>query len=126
MDAARGRVSLGIFEVETRGDTLLVTPTGDLQELAFREIETGGDGLLDLLDRAEARNIVMDLRQVDHSGSTALGFFIRLWKRVRGREGRMAFCNVSDHEKEILEVASLDSLWPICPSREAALEAVHR
>ncbi len=126
MDAAEGRVSLGIFDVETRGDTLLVTPTGDLRELAFREIESGADGLLDLLDRTQARNIVMDLCRVDHSGSTALGFFIRLWKRIRGRAGRMAFCNVSDHEKEILEVACLDGLWPICPSREAALEAVRR
>jgi hypothetical protein len=32
------------------------------------------------------------------SAATALAFFVRIWKRVRRRKGRMAFCNVSDHE----------------------------
>jgi hypothetical protein len=36
----------------------------------------------------------------------------------------MAFCNVSAHEREILRATNLDQLWPICPSRSAALTAV--
>jgi hypothetical protein len=36
----------------------------------------------------------------------------------------MAFCNVSDHEREILKVTKLDSLWTICGSREEAMQAV--
>jgi hypothetical protein len=36
----------------------------------------------------------------------------------------MAFCGVSDHEREILKVTKLDGLWPICDSREEALKAV--
>jgi hypothetical protein len=36
----------------------------------------------------------------------------------------MAFCGVSDHEREILKVTNLDGLWPICSSREEALKAV--
>jgi anti-sigma B factor antagonist len=124
MHGTAGRISAGIFDTETLGDTLVVSPTGDLAELAFQEIESGGDAVLDLLDRAAARNVVIDLQQVDHSGSTALGFFIRLGKRVRERQGRMAFCNVSEHEREILEVTSLSDLWPVCPSREAALAMV--
>jgi hypothetical protein len=36
----------------------------------------------------------------------------------------MAFCNVSDHEKEILQITNLDHSWPICSSRTEALEAV--
>jgi hypothetical protein len=38
----------------------------------------------------------------------------------------MAFCNVSDHEKEILQITRLDKSWPICASRSEALEAVRR
>ena len=36
----------------------------------------------------------------------------------------MAFCNVSNHEKEILQITRLDHLWPICSSRSEALAAV--
>jgi hypothetical protein len=53
-----------------------------------------------------------------------MGFFARLWRRVCERGGRMAFCNVSDHEREIMRVTRLDGLWPICPSRQEAIKAV--
>jgi hypothetical protein len=36
----------------------------------------------------------------------------------------MAFCGVSDHERDILKVTNLDGLWLICSSREEALKAV--
>jgi hypothetical protein len=36
----------------------------------------------------------------------------------------MAFCNLSPQEKEILRLTKLDSLWPICGSREEAMQTV--
>jgi hypothetical protein len=38
----------------------------------------------------------------------------------------LAFCNVSAHERELLTVTGLDTLWPIYPSREEAIRAVTR
>jgi anti-anti-sigma regulatory factor len=61
---------------------------------------------------------------MDYGGSTALGFFVRLSLAVRDRGGRMAFCNVSEHEREILETTNLDWLCPLCVSRQDALRAV--
>jgi anti-anti-sigma factor len=121
--AAR-RPSAGIFDLEVEGETVIVTPTEDLRELDFAEIGAGAEEVLALLGRTPARNVVVDLRRTDYYGSTALGFFVRVWKRVRGRGGRMAWCNVSAHEEEILRLARLDRLWPVCPSREEALAAV--
>ena len=66
----------------------------------------------------------LDFHKTDYYGSTALGFFVKLWKRVREYIERMAFCGVSDHEREILKVTNLEGLWPICPLREEALKAV--
>lgn len=46
---------------------------------------------------------------------------------VTGRGGDasgMAICNVSAHEKEVLQITHLDHLWPICSSRSEALKAV--
>ena len=124
MVQAAAAVTAGVFEVEQAGDTIIVVPTVDLRELDYQRIEDGARGILDLLDGAAIQNVVLDFHRTDYYGSTALGFFLKLWKRVRDRKGRMAFCNVSDHEKEILQVTSLDRLWPVCPSRNEALAAV--
>jgi anti-anti-sigma factor len=114
----------GIFEIEQQDDTLIVVPSADLRELQFQKIEDGASKILDLLNGTGIRNIVMDFHNTDYYGSTALGFFLKLLKRVRERNGRMAFCNVSEHEKEILQITNLDHSWPICSSRIEALKLV--
>jgi anti-anti-sigma factor len=113
-----------IFQLERSDDTIIVVPTVDLRELDYQRIEEGASGILDILDGTGIQNVVLDFYKTDYYGSCALGFFVKLWKRVRGRNGRMVFCNISDHEKEILRVTHLDYLWPICPSRGEALKAV--
>jgi anti-anti-sigma factor len=116
----------GIFEVEQVGDTLIIVPVVDLRELDHVRIEEGASRILDLLDGTGIKNVVLDFHKTDYYGSTALGFFVRIWKRVRRRKGRIAFCNVSDHEKEILQITTLDRSWPICSSRGEALEMVRK
>jgi anti-anti-sigma factor len=124
VDAEAGRTSAGVFAVELVGGTLIVTAADGLGEFAFREIEAGGSAVLARLGRGAARNVVVDLRRADYCGSTALGFFARLWKRVRECNGRMALCGVSDNVREILAVTRLCDVWPVYPSKEEALGAV--
>jgi anti-anti-sigma factor len=114
----------GIFEIEEDDDTIIVVPAAYLRELEYQRIEEGARRILDLLNGPPVKNIVMDFRKTDCCESPTLGFFMKLWKRVRVRNGRMAFCNVSDHEKEILQITNLDRTWPICSSRAEALAAV--
>jgi anti-anti-sigma factor len=113
-----------ICNIEQQDATLIVTPLADLRELDYQRIETGARDILAMLNGTGIRNVVLDFQKTDYCGSTALGFFVKLWKRVRLQNGRMVFCNVSDHEKEVLQITSLDHLWPICSSRSEALEAV--
>ena len=114
----------GIFEIEQEDNTIIVVPAMDLRELEYQRIEEGAGIILHLLNGTGGKNVVLDFHKTDYYGSTALGLFLKLWKRVRIRNGRMAFCNVSDHEKEILQITNLDHLWLICSSRSEALEAV--
>jgi anti-anti-sigma factor len=114
----------GAFEVEREGRTLVVTPRRDLRELDYPAIEAGAKDILHLLSNGTIRNVVLDFRRTDYYGSTALGFFVKLWKRVRERGGRMAFCGVSAHEREILRATNLEGLWPLCSSRQEAIQAV--
>jgi anti-anti-sigma factor len=114
----------GFFEVALEGETVVVTPPRSLREFDFQEIEAGAKEVMAFLSRTRARNVIVDLCRVDYSGSTALGFFARLWEEVKRRRGRMAFCNVSDHEKEILRITRLAAMGPTCASRQEAMAAV--
>lgn len=117
-------VKTGVFEIERAGDTIVVVPNVDLRELEYQRIEEEAGDVLHMLNGTGIKNVVMDFHKTDYYGSTALGFFVKLWKRVRKQNGRMAFCNVSDHEKEILQITNLDHSWPICSSRTDALKAI--
>ncbi len=116
--------ALHVFETEQIGDTLVLAPSRDLSELHLSRFEEETAAVLKLIESIPAKNIVLDFSKTDYYGSTALGFFVKLWTRLRKGEGQMAFCNVSENELEILRLTKLDSLWPVCNSREEALAAV--
>ncbi|HEX6985157.1 MAG TPA: STAS domain-containing protein [Planctomycetaceae bacterium] len=115
-----------LFDIRRDGEVVIATPTSDLRELEYERISREAEDVLALLGEAGggARSVVLDLRRTDVYGSTALGFFATLWKRVRDRGGRMALCNVSDHELRILQATKLDTVWPICPTLDEALRTV--
>jgi anti-anti-sigma factor len=115
-----------LFEVDREGETVVVTPLADLGCLAYPELEAGASELLGLLDQPPARHLVLDFHRAAYDGSTVLPFFLKLWLRVSRRSGRMALCNVSEHERDLLRVTKLDELWPVCGSRGEALAAVRQ
>ena len=112
------------FDVEEQNETMILTPAADMGELDHERLDMAMKHVLDRLNQSSVKCIVLDFHKTDYFGSTALGFFVRIWKTTCTRKGRMAFCNLSDHEKEILKVMKLDQLWDICGSREEALQTV--
>jgi anti-anti-sigma factor len=110
-----------ILQVERHDEVLVLTPRRNLRELEYREIE---EELLRVADDPAALLVVVDFGHTDYFGSTALGMLTLLCQRVRGRGGRVAFCNLSAHEREIVAITGLNELWPICGSREEALQEV--
>ena len=114
------------FQWEREGETLILTPQADLHELDYQEIEAEEQEILAFLDSTPVRNVVVDFRKTDFFGSSALGFFLKLWRKVRESGGHMAFCNVSDHEQELFRLTRLDRLWPVWPTCEEAMAAVRR
>jgi stage II sporulation protein AA (anti-sigma F factor antagonist) len=113
-----------IFEVTRTGDTLVVTPQGDLRELDWYELDAAGTAVLRRLDDAKVRNVVVDFAELGSCGSTALGLFAGLWRKARRNGGGMAICNVSDNLREVLAVTRLDDFWPAYESLDEALRAV--
>jgi anti-anti-sigma factor len=110
-----------VFKIEEQGNVLILTPFRDLRELEFDAIEVGAESVMQLLGQKQAQHVVIDFHNTDYFGSTALGFFVKLWKRIRATGGEMVFCGLSDHEREVLRVTRLDTLWSICKTRAEAL-----
>ena len=99
------------FNVEHDGDTFIVTPAANMGETTQEHVTDAMKRLLSDLLTSTAKNLIFDFHRTDYFGSTALGFFIRVWKTVEERGGRMAFCNLSAHQKEILAVTKLETYW---------------
>ncbi len=120
MDLAR------IFEVERLGRIIVLNLRRGLQEIEFDEPPPDAREVLDLLRKAEIDDVIVDCHDIDFLRSTALGFFVTVWKRVAGRDGQMAFCHASPKAQEILRATKLDRMWKICDSRAEAMEEVEK
>ena len=113
-----------MFKIDKQGQIAIVSPQRDLREFEFGEMEEEGVVLLGMLEHREVCSVVVDFQETDYYGSTALSFFVKVWTKVRANGGRMAFCNVSPHEREILEMTKLDTLWSLSATREEAIREV--
>jgi len=113
-----------LFHVEYQDKTLILSPRNNLSELELSCLDEAIRDVMEQLNECGFRNVVLDFADTDYYGSTALGFFIKLWKRVRSVGGNMVFCNVSVHEREVLELTRLEDLWTICTTRSEALQKV--
>lgn len=114
-----------LLHFECVDDIVVVTPCGDLGEFVVTQIEKESQAAMQHFQESDTcRNIVIDFCNTDYFGSSALGLFVRLWKRVRQRGGRMAMCNLSEHEQEVLKITRLNEFWDICDTLEQAKAAV--
>jgi anti-anti-sigma factor len=113
-----------IFQIERQSSTLIVTPHANLGECDFDRIETDATVVMQMLEASDVKNVVIDFDDTEYFGSTALSFFIKIWKRVKEHGGHMAFCNLSPIERETLALTHLDHLWSVCDSRAEAMAAV--
>jgi len=68
--------------------------------------------------------LVLDFGETAYIGSSFIELLIRTWKQLDARGGRMVLCGVSGFCADVLRAARLDTLWPICPDRSAAVALV--
>jgi anti-anti-sigma factor len=112
------------FDVAREGTTLVLTPQADLRELDPDALEEEGQELLALAGSRAVRHVVVDLGRTNEFGAAALGLFTGLWRAVGARDGRLAFCNASAQQWDLLTRTGLVDLWHVYPSLEDAVEAV--
>lgn len=114
-----------LFEAQDIGDAVILSPVRNLGE--FEISGTDADQLSvfeQLVKLSNGRHVVLDLSRTDYFGSSTIGLFNRLVIHVRKKNRRIAFCNLSEHEKEVISITHIDRLWDVKDSREAALQFV--
>ncbi len=117
---------LPLLKMEPHGDTLVLITSGDLGEFQFHEIEREAEPILRRMGTGDVRHVVIDMAMTEYCGSATLAFFLKLWMRVRERHGRLALCNVSPVVRDVLAATRMDTIWPVFPTRDEALAAVHQ
>lgn len=69
--------------------------------------------------------LLVDLTNVEFFGSSFIEVLFRAWNRIQQQpEGRFALCGLTPNCAEVIQVTNLDRLWPMYPTREAALQAL--
>ncbi len=81
----------GTFQIEAVEGVVVITPLMNMGEFEYERIERDGQKALDWLRKGHAKHVVVDFVKIDYYGSTALSFFVRLWKRLRNMGGHIAF-----------------------------------
>jgi len=123
--ASRSTEQARRITVEHDGEIVILIPDGDLGEFAVSEItDESGTTLFELHGESGWRHLIIDFRKTDYFGSSALGLFIRLWKRVQQHGGKMAVCNLSEHEKDLLKITRLTEFWSVCSDLDEAAALV--
>jgi anti-sigma B factor antagonist len=92
--------------------------------LDLQKLDEARSSLLDEADHAEPPLVVLDFARTTFIGSSFIELLVRAWKRLKQRGGLMTLCNLNPFCEEVFHVSRLDLLWQICPSRQAAIDAL--
>lgn len=103
------------------GGAWLVTVEGELDLHTAPELERA----LRVALADEPTGLVVDLTGCPFIDSTALGVLIRAHGRLNhDSEARIAVASADPNVRKVFAITSLDSIFPLSPTRAAALESV--
>ena len=109
--------------MEKIGPVLVVSLPSELGSLADAELGGQFEQAIELARGDDVRHLVIDLASANYFGSQVLEWMVVMWKRIREKNGKIAFCNASQMAREILAVARFDTIWPIFASRDDAMSS---
>ncbi len=108
------------LEVETRqaeNGVTVVAPTGRLDVAGAPALK---DAITEITRNGSPR-IVIDMEGVSFVDSTGLGFVIAALKQVRSREGELRLAAPNQQARVVLELTTLDRVFPYYATLEEAL-----
>lgn len=113
-----------VFDVRDDHGVMTVTPMVNLADLLLEGVRGATGELFARLENPDITSVVIDLSHTEYFGSDFIAVLLKIWKRVRGRGGKMALCNVAPPARDVLAICELDQIWPIHDSLESAVREV--
>ena len=118
------RESQDDFQFEWHGNSVVIIPSGGVEEMRWDLIEQAADIVMEPIRDTTAPMVVFDLSDVNYFGSVFLALLLRCHKFVRSRGGELVLCGMNAGAAELLRITALDTLWALYDTREEALEAL--
>ena len=112
------------FQFEWHGNTVVIVPARNVEEMRWDLIEQAADIVMEPLVDLQAPMVVFDLSDISYFGSVFLALLLRCHKYVRSRGGEMVLSGTSPGAAELLRITALDTLWAMYDSKEEALDAL--
>ena len=113
-----------VFRVELVGETIVISPVGDINTLSADLLTESAEMMTDLIESHESPMVVIDLSGVPSCSSLFMSFLLRCHKAVKNRGGEMVLCGASKTMQELLALTRLDTVWAVYVTRAEALDAV--
>jgi anti-sigma B factor antagonist len=111
-----------LIKSEQDGDVTVISFLQGAETINSTIVDQIANRLTAMVRNASDR-VLIDLQQVEFFNSMFVELLVRCWKVAREKQGgQLALCQLRPYCREILEVTNLDTIWPIYPTREAALD----
>ena len=108
------------FEKRAVGGKTVLAVSGDVDLHTAPQLR---DRIRTLVDEG-ARALVIDMTGVEFLDSTGLGTLLGSRKQLVALDGRLALAGLSDHVLKVFEITSLDQVFDIHPTVDAALRGI--
>jgi anti-anti-sigma factor len=65
--------------------------------------------------------IVFDLRELTHTNSSGIGFFMRTLTKARILGGELVLINITGNVEKVFDIAKLNQVYTICENEAAGI-----
>jgi anti-sigma B factor antagonist len=107
-----------IASARQEGQTVVVAIRGDVDLHNSTEMRTE---LLDILIKASARKLVLNLEQVPYMDSSAVAVLVELLQRLRKSGGKIVLTNLQPRVRGLLEIARLNTIFVLAANEAEAM-----
>ncbi len=102
---------------EKKGNINIFKISGRLDSKTSRNFE-------EVIVKASKRGInkmIFDFKELEYISSAGLNVILKTTRRLKQENGNLVVCSLQDYIKEIFEIAGFDTLFPIMPDLNKAL-----
>ena len=112
------------FEIERHGETAVVIPSPQVEEMHEGAIDQAAKMVLATLREDPPTGIVVDLSKVNYFGSVFVSFLLRCHMLAKRQGIEIVIAGASEPAQELLHLLDLKTLWALYDTRQEAIDAL--